>query len=276
MRRNGCSWRLHPLVGCATLHWRGLVCWHSPRGFLRQTSCTPVRSGPVAQPIHARLRETAAQHWNLHSFGRKIRQERGCHLWQSMIINTVVRRPENASQRDCRKGCEPHCPKAIPSKTLEILYRSEHGRLLAFLSCKVGNEQAKDLAQEVFLRAAASDQIDQLRNPTAFLFQIARNILIDRSRRQSCRLDPLPLFDGHDVAEARGHEEYLQARDLEAYLERSLARLPEKTVRIFSMSRIERKSYREIHEELGIALATVDYHMMKALSHLRAQMNAIA
>jgi RNA polymerase sigma-70 factor (ECF subfamily) len=35
------------------------------------------------------------------------------------------------------------------------------------------------------------------------------------------------------------------------------------------MNRFEKKSYREIHIELGIALPTVDYHMMKALAHLR-------
>ena len=49
----------------------------------------------------------------------------------------------------------------------------------------------------------------------------------------------------------------------------ALAELPEKCARIFAMNRFEKKSYREIHIELGIALPTVDYHMMKALAHLR-------
>jgi RNA polymerase sigma-70 factor (ECF subfamily) len=39
------------------------------------------------------------------------------------------------------------------------------------------------------------------------------------------------------------------------------------------MNRFEQKSYRQIHAELGIALQTVDYHMMKALALLRAELN---
>lgn len=52
-------------------------------------------------------------------------------------------------------------------------------------------------------------------------------------------------------------------------LEKALAQLPKKTACIFRMNRFEQKSYREIRHELAIALPTVDYHMMKALAHLR-------
>jgi len=54
-----------------------------------------------------------------------------------------------------------------------------------------------------------------------------------------------------------------------AAFEAALGELPRKTARIFTMNRFEKKSYRQIHRELGIALPTVDYHMMKALAHLR-------
>ena len=35
------------------------------------------------------------------------------------------------------------------------------------------------------------------------------------------------------------------------------------------MSRFEERTYRQIHEELGISLGTVEYHMMKALADIR-------
>ena len=44
--------------------------------------------------------------------------------------------------------------------------------------------------------------------------------------------------------------------------------MPPKTRRVFLMHRVDELSYREIHELLGISIATVEYHMMKALGQI--------
>lgn len=156
---------------------------------------------------------------------------------------------------------------------LELLYRRERPKLLSWLTRRVGAEQARDLAQEVFVRAAMSEQLMQLNNPCGYLFRIAHNLLIDEARREQCRIRPLPLFDGCDVVHEGGQEEHLNASETAELFERAMSQLPVKTARIFAMSRFEKRTYREIHQELGIALATVEYHMMKALAHLRDQMS---
>jgi RNA polymerase sigma-70 factor (ECF subfamily) len=181
----------------------------------------------------------------------------------------VHRRPEPSF---CLKAPSPEPAVGTNSDgpaTLEQLYRRERPKLLVWLTRRVGAEQARDLAQEVFVRAAMSDQLMQLQNPCGFLFRIARNLLIDEGRRQQCRIKPLPLFDGCDAAHNGGQEDHLNAKETTELFERAMSQLPEKTARIFAMSRFEKKTYREIHKELGISLATVDYHMMKALAYLR-------
>lgn len=164
-------------------------------------------------------------------------------------------------------GPGPDC-----AATLEQLYRRERPKLLAWLTRRVGADQAGDLAQEVFVRAAMSDQLMQLQNPSGFLIRIARNLLIDEVRRQQCRIRPLPLFDGCDAVHEGGQEDHLNAIEVADLFERAMSQLPEKTARIFAMNRFENRTYREIHHELGISLAAVDYHMMKALAHLRDQL----
>lgn len=155
---------------------------------------------------------------------------------------------------------------------LEALYRREHAGVLAYLKRKVGHEHASDLAQDVFVRAAGSAQLHDLRNPGGFLRCIARNLAIDLDRRRRCRIATLPITDNIDAPCAPVQEERLHAAETEQRLKQALAGLPAKTARVFAMSRFEKKSYREIHLELGVGVSTVEYHMTKALAHLRREL----
>lgn len=152
---------------------------------------------------------------------------------------------------------------------LEALYRREHDALVSYLVCLVGREHAHDLSQEVFVRAASSPQLTQLRDPPSFLRCIARNLSIDHVRQARRRVVTVPLGEDGDGAVEAEQEQLLEADCIQEEILAALAALPAKTARIFTMNRFEMKSYREIHLELGIALPTVDYHMMKALAHLR-------
>ena len=177
----------------------------------------------------------------------------------------------------------PHSSPSSPQTTraplpcgrlLEALYREERARVLAYLKRKVGHEHASDLAQEVFLRAAASAQLNELRNPGGFLRRIARNLAIDFARRRRCRIVTLPLTENVDGASLPCQEDGLHAAETKQLFEDALAELPAKTARVFAMNRFEKKSYREIHLELGVGVSTVEYHMTKALAHLRRELAA--
>lgn len=166
------------------------------------------------------------------------------------------------------------CCCAATRRLLEAIYLRERDGLIRYLRRQVGRDLAPDIAQEVFLRAAASREVPRLVNPGGFLHCIAHNILIDRARRRRCRIEPLPLIEARDAPFAAEQEHELEASDLKLTLERALTALPEKTRRVFIMHRYEEMAYREIHRELGISLATVEYHMMKALAHIRVAVDA--
>ncbi|MEA3262379.1 MAG: RNA polymerase sigma factor [Pseudomonadota bacterium] len=152
---------------------------------------------------------------------------------------------------------------------LEPIYRRERAGLLRYLAREAGADAAPDLLHEVFLRAAASPQVFELINPLGFLYRIARNLVIDRARRSRCRIELLPILDAHDALSHAEQEHRIEADDLQIVIDRALADLPLKTRRVFVMNRFGGMSYREIQAALGISLATVEYHMMRALSQLR-------
>lgn len=154
-------------------------------------------------------------------------------------------------------------------QTLETIFRHERDGLIRYLIGRVGPEQASDIAQEVFLRASTSPQLSCLANPRGFLLCIARNLLIDAARRKQCRVVTLPLNEARDTHCAAEQEHELVASDLILCLERALAQLPDRTRTIFIMNRFDEMAYRDIRSALDISMSAVEYHMMKALSHLR-------
>lgn len=163
------------------------------------------------------------------------------------------------------------CPDfGDPFALLEPIYRRERKSLLRYLTRRAGTDVAPDLLHEVFLRAAASPRVFELANPVGFLYRIAHNLLIDRARRSRCQIELLPIFEAHDAPSNAEQEYSIEANDLQVVIDRALADLPGKTRRVFEMHRFGEMSYREIQAELGISLATVEYHMMRALTHLRS------
>ncbi|WP_374471682.1 RNA polymerase sigma factor [Phenylobacterium sp.] len=132
--------------------------------------------------------------------------------------------------------------------------------------------EVDDLVQEVFARLAARDSEAPIAHLSAFVFQLAANVLADRGRRRFAR-----HADAHVPFEPERHAEpdidphrILAARqDLEAAT-RALLQLPERTRTIFLLHRLEGRRAKEIAAQLGISVSAVEKHMMRALQHLSA------
>lgn len=60
--------------------------------------------------------------------------------------------------------------------------------------------------------------------------------------------------------------------EMEELVRRSLRKLPPKAQKVFTMSRLEGRSHREIAVELGLSVKSVEYYMNIALRTLRADM----
>lgn len=158
---------------------------------------------------------------------------------------------------------------------LDAIFRAHTPGLFSFFKRRVGHDEASDLVQDVFARAARSGQRSHLMNPGGFLRRIAQNLLIDRSRKLARNnVVMLPLTEASDAPTPATQENDLHAQDLLAIYDKALRAMPEKTRRVFLMHRVDECSYREIHESLGISISTVEYHMMKALTQIAEAVDA--
>jgi RNA polymerase sigma-70 factor (ECF subfamily) len=149
---------------------------------------------------------------------------------------------------------------------LDRLFRSEGPRLLSFFRGRTRNaDAASDMVQDAFVRLASRSGQGGLSNPAAYLQRIARNMLIDRKRRTA----PVELpIEEQDLAVPPRQEEGLAARDLLRLYEEAVAGLSDKTRTVFLLQRVEGLTYEQIRTRLGISIATVEYHMMRAIAHI--------
>ena len=158
-----------------------------------------------------------------------------------------------------------------PEATFQAMLPAVHARLLRYFNRRVGRDAAPDLVQEVFARMFGSGTLDRIDNPPAYLTRIARNLLIDRARRKKrdCTIF-FPFDDGRDAASRAEQTWRIDAADLLRLYRQTVRAMPPKTRRVFVLQRLRRMTYKQIAEHIGISIATVEYHMMRALALCRA------
>jgi RNA polymerase sigma factor (sigma-70 family) len=153
-------------------------------------------------------------------------------------------------------------------------YRAHAAELLAFLRARLGSDdEARDVAQETFLRLTQAATSEAIENPRAFLFQAAANLAIDRQRRaQRWRMveaDETTLDQPGTVTPER----IVAARQALRDVERLIAELPPTCRTVFLLLRTEDLGYTEIARRLGISESMVRKHAARALLYLRARLD---
>ncbi|WP_068081256.1 RNA polymerase sigma factor [Novosphingobium rosa] len=137
---------------------------------------------------------------------------------------------------------------------------------------KGAGEDLDDLVSEVLTRAYANSRWQQVSNGRAYLFTIARNLLVDSARRQKVvAFDSIVEFEA--LQSSYDFSAHLCARDQLRKLQPVLDGLPPQPRRVFVARRLHEKSLAQIAEEMGLSVSTVEKHLGVALA---AFMRALA
>ncbi|MGH8291137.1 MAG: RNA polymerase sigma factor [Steroidobacteraceae bacterium] len=149
--------------------------------------------------------------------------------------------------------------------------------LMAFFVRRIhDHSEAEDLTQQVLMRVAERAASIDERGPDAYIFQIAANLLRDRSRRLKVRAAyqaGLGVLEASRIEELDPHR-VVQGRHSLAVVLKALNELPERTRNIFILARLESITQREIADMLGLSVRTVEQHVIRATAHLRECLEA--
>ncbi len=132
------------------------------------------------------------------------------------------------------------------------------GELLGFLRRR-RPQDAEELAQEVWLRVTAADAPEEPAALRAYVFTVARRLLIDRHRR-SRTIGTLVALDGGRAAEttsggADPHGQAVATEVLEV-VERCLADMKPELAQVFRWRTTTDLSFQQIAERQGCSLNT--------------------
>lgn len=121
-----------------------------------------------------------------------------------------------------------------------------------------------DLVSEVLLRAFNNSNTATIKSEFGWLLQIARNILIDISRRDKIvRFDLVADIDLLD--DNRAAERGLVARDELRRIQIALDGLPPQQRRAFLLRRLDGRSMIEVAEIMHLSVSTVEKHVARAV-----------
>lgn len=120
-----------------------------------------------------------------------------------------------------------------------------------------------DIVSETMTRAYATEDYARVTAGRAYLFQIARNLLIDEARRAKVVSFDL-IADLDLMGTGPSTEAALEARDALRRLQSVIDTLPIQCRRAYILRRVEGKSPVEIADEMGLSVSTVDKHIGRA------------
>ncbi|MCD4737406.1 MAG: RNA polymerase sigma-70 factor [Bacteroidales bacterium] len=132
-------------------------------------------------------------------------------------------------------------------------------------------ETAEDIVHEVFINLwEKRETIDPEKSVKAYLFRSVANRCLNYIRDHK-KFDTEKETGAIETEEISEHQ-MLEQEELENRIERVIESLPDRCRQIFKMNRFEEKKYREIADELGISIKTVEIQISKALKVLRVNL----
>lgn len=136
----------------------------------------------------------------------------------------------------------------------------------------ISPQDIDDVSQETFLRAYKAEKDKEIEYPKAFLFRIAKNLMLSEFSRKARKITD--YIEDYDSS-----EELLNTDDLESnimaqqklgnYCE-AVASLPTQCRRVVIMKKVYGMQNKEIARRLELSVSTVEKHLTKGIRRLNS------
>jgi len=161
------------------------------------------------------------------------------------------------------------------------LYLARRETMLRFFAARVESRAtAEDLVQELYLKIKARPPGAEAENPTALLYRIALNLMLDRSRgavrgaRREAEWSQLTRsrLAGEEVTDEAAPDEAAASRERLRQLVAAVSELPPQMQRAFRLHKLEGLSQAQTAAVMGLSVKSVEKHISAALKNLTGRL----
>ena len=159
------------------------------------------------------------------------------------------------------------------SAAFDAVFRQWYGPLCHYACRLTGGDmdEAEDLVQQAFVKLWESrGRLDVTWSLKAYLYKVVHNACLNRLRSRKVQSKYLE-FNAQQQEMMYTPPDDTSPELIERF-QRALDTLPPQCRHVFELSRFELLKYREIADQLGISIKTVETQMGKALRVLRTQL----
>ncbi|HYG40131.1 MAG TPA: RNA polymerase sigma-70 factor [Cytophagales bacterium] len=160
------------------------------------------------------------------------------------------------------KQGDEHVFDLIFKKYWKLLYKQAFYKLQS-------KELAEEIVQDLFLNLWEKRSVLKINTLENYLFVSLRNRCIDQIRTQISHQKHWDFYKKYIPKSIENTQDTIVCNDLKRKLEEGLQLLPEKSRRVFQLSRMEGKSVAEIAKTLSLSEKAIEYYITKSLKTLK-------
>lgn len=165
---------------------------------------------------------------------------------------------------------------ATRAELVTRLFREHNQALISLLTLQLRSVQdAKEVAQESYVRLLQLDRPGAASLLRAYLFRIASNLAVDRLRQRNVRYRSAAAVEAELFEELTVRDDperrTLAAEELR-FVNRCLEELSPSSQRAFYLHRVQCMAVSEIAAELGVTERMVRHHLTRALTYCQLRL----
>lgn len=129
-------------------------------------------------------------------------------------------------------------------------------------------DEAEDVVQETFVNLwDKREQLETIKSVKAYLYTAVRNNCLTRIRDAK----PTTSLDKLTDEEFLSEDEQMERAEMEARIWKMIDELPERRREIFLMAKRDGMRYKDIAQQTGLTVKTVENHVLRAMQSLRSR-----
>lgn len=163
--------------------------------------------------------------------------------------------------------------KSNSSSAFQALFEKYSQRIYRFsIGYLKNNQEAEEIVQDVFLRVwKTREKLVAEQSFESYLFTIAKNSILNTIRKANYEKAYLE-YSSLQPNKNSLLEEELDFKELDRIYRQAIEKLPARRKEVYRLSRDKGLSNREIANELGISVKTVENQMTAALSGIKKEL----